>query len=328
MVFATYAIAGTSPEALRLTRLTEESEDQIIRITDGSLEPFTGVRDYHTLLIMTSSSDAHGCVSCDSITRAAKLVAKSYFKDYLPFNSLFFVEVDLKYEPNFQIANAIQLNTVPHIWLVPPNSKEQYDPMALVKEPHFDFKVPKGNIQNQAFEMAQFVSKNVQRSILLRDEDPLQTFLLFFCVTFLAIMLFKKRGPKILTNLGKSFVYKVLVLVAILASTTGYQFTKIQKVPFIARNEKGIIFVSGGTHYQFGIETVIVSGNYALLGIAFVTLIYLGNYKSTPKSLFNDKFKDYLVIVNVVILYCLYSTLTSLALRKDHDYPYYFSKLF
>lgn len=322
------AIAGTSPEALRLTQLSQEYDDFIIRVTDGKLDAFTGVRDYYTLVVLTSSSSAHGCVACHEITRALRMVAKSYFKDYLPLNSLFFVEIDLIHQPNFEIASAIQLNTIPHVWLVPPNAKEQYDPYAIIKEQHFVFKIPKGSIKTQAFELAQFISTTVQKSIYLRKEGPFSNFMVTFSVTFLVIMLFKKKGPRIIVNLGKTFVYKALTLVAVLTSTTGYQYTQIQKVPFIARNEKGIILISGGSGYQFGIETFIVSGNYALLGAAFILLIYLGNYKSSSNSVLSEKVKDYLILVNAVVLYILYSCLTSIALRKDHDYPYHFTKLF
>ncbi|CAH6720965.1 dolichyl-diphosphooligosaccharide--protein glycosyltransferase subunit Ost6p [[Candida] jaroonii] len=320
--------AYNSLEALTLTEVSSQSEDFIIRIEDGNLDLFTGVRDYYTLVILTSTLDKHNCVPCKGIMDGIKRVSKNYFKDYKQLHQLFFVEIDLVHEGNRKIANDLQLASIPHVWLVPPNPKEQYEPLAILKEQHFVFKVPKGSVANQALELARLLSQTLNKSIYVRDEDPLTQFILYFSVTFLSITILKRRGPKIVTNLGKPMAWRIIAIGAILSSITGYQFTKIKKVPFIARNEKGIMFISGGHHYQFGTEIVIVSANYILLGVATLFLIYLGNYKPHERSKFQKDHIQILITINCVVLYIFYSCLTSIALRKDPYYPYHFTKFF
>lgn len=320
--------AYNSLEALTLTEESKKFQDYIIRIEDGNLDLFTGVRDYYTLVVLTSTLDKHNCEPCKTIMNGIKRVSKNYFNDYQQLHQLFFVEIDLVHEANRKIANDLQLSSIPHVWLVPPNPQEQYDPLAILKEQHFVFKVPKGSVANQALELARLLSQTLNKSIYVRDEDPLTQFILYFAVTFLSITILKRRGPKIITNLGKPFAWRIISIFAILSSITGYQFTKIKKVPFIARNEKGIMFISGGHHYQFGTEIVIVSLNYLLLGIAMLTLIYLGKYKAHERSNFKKEEIQILISINCVVIYVFYSILTSIALRKDPYYPYHFTKFF
>ncbi|EGV62571.1 ER oligosaccharyltransferase complex subunit [Yamadazyma tenuis] len=320
--------ALSSQEALGLTELSQKSEDFIIRVTDGKLDSFTGVRDYYTLVILTSTSSEHKCTTCQNLIDIVQIVARSWFHDYTRSHALFFVEIDLVHEPNMRLAGAIQLQTVPHLWLVPPNPEEQYDEFALLKEQHFIYRLPVGKVDSQAFDLAQFLSQTLQKSIYIRDGDPMVNFVLYFVVTFLVITICKRNAPQLVKNLGRVFAYKVLSIGMILASTTGFQYSRIQKIPFVARNDEGLIIISGGTHYQFGVESLIVSGVYLLLAVSFLVLVYLGSYKTTAKSTLDDQSKHILIISMTITLYLLYSALTSIILRKDSDYPYAFTKLF
>lgn len=319
---------GNSLEAIKLTELAQRHDDFIIRITDGDLSMFTGVRDYFTVVVITSSAEKHGCPMCQKLPPVIEMVSKSWARDYSFTHSLFFVEIDLAHSDNLKIAQLIGLETIPHIWVVPQNLQEQYEPYALVKEKHFIFHLPKTSAVNQAFELAQMLSVTLNRSIYLRTQEPVTQFITYFGLTFGLIMLIRKKGPKIITNLGKSFAYMILSLGAIMVSITGYHFTKIQKAPFLARNEKGIMFISGGKHYQFGTEIIILSVTYSLLGTCFISLLYLGRYKSTAVSLFKSSQVTMLIILNSIILYFLNSVLTSIAVRKDLEYPYHYVKLF
>lgn len=314
-----------SPEAVKLTQLSQESENFKISITDGNLDMFTGIRDYYTLLIISSTDPKHKCQPCMNLGKVIDIVSKSWFHDYLFTNGLFFVEIDLIHQDNYKLASAIKLQTIPQIWLVPPNLEEKYDPLALLTESHFNFNLPVGDIKSQAFAIAQFLSETLQKSIYIRDENPANNFIFYFIITFCSITLLKRRGPKVITNLGKKGAYWALSIFAILVSTTGFQFTRIRKIPFVARNENGIIFISGGSHYQFGVEVVIMSGLYLILALSIISLIKVGNYSS--KAL-DTKQRLMLIILNVCITYLLYSTLTSIVLRKDPEYPFSFTKLF
>ena len=158
----------------------------------------------------------------------------------------------------------------------------------------------------------------------------MSSFVKMFALTLGAILLVKKKGPKAITRMQKKNGWEIVSILFVLVFTCGYSFAMIQGVPFIAQNDKGQpIYVSGGVHYQFGVEIIIVGLNYLFLGISLVSLIQLGKYKVT-KSLrvASEGSKFFLVFINSVVVYLLYSCLTSLFLRKDHGYPYSFTKLF
>lgn len=321
-------VLAVSQDAIDLTKLSDDSEDKIIQITDGVLDLVQGSRDYFTLIVFTSSAAEHKCNTCPSVHDTVVMVAKSWFKYYLQSNHLFFLEIDLAHSDNFKLAQVIQLNTIPHVWLVPPIDNDPEDPYSIIKEEHMIFKLPKGDIKKQAFALAEFLTQTIKKPVVLITEDPVQTFVLYFVVTLLTIILFKRRGPKIITNLGKIFAYLIISLGIVLTSVTGFHFVRIHSIPFIAKNEKGLIYITGGIHYQLGIEVIILGSLYTAMSMVIILLIKLGNYKVTEKSILTDKSKFFALLLASAVLYILYSCLTSIVLRKDSGYPYSFTKLF
>ncbi|RLV95016.1 Dolichyl-diphosphooligosaccharide--protein glycosyltransferase subunit OST6 [Spathaspora sp. JA1] len=319
-------------EALQLTELSLASDNNIIELLDGDLSMVDGPRDYYTVLIFTSSDIAHGCQPCTEAYEIISRVSKSWFADHAESNYLAFINIDLINQPNSKIFQILGLQTIPHIWLIPPNSEVEYGrgPYKILEEPHLDFRVPKGSKDEQVLEFAQFISENTQRNIMVRDEEPIMKFLKTFLITFSVIIIIKKRGPSIITSSKKKTVTGIFFICLLLMSIGGYQFTVQQGVPFIAKNDKGgIIFVSGGRHYQFGIEVVVSAITYASLASALLFLIYIGKYEITDKSIIKSEIaKAGLVLLSAGIEYLLYSCLTSIILRKDPGYPYGFTKLF
>ncbi|EGW31750.1 uncharacterized protein SPAPADRAFT_62344 [Spathaspora passalidarum NRRL Y-27907] len=320
-----------SQESIHLTELSHASDDFIIEVTDGDLSLIDGPRDYFTVLIFTSTDIAHGCQPCEEARDIISRVSKSWFADYAESNYLAFINIDLINKPNMNIFQVLGLQTIPHIWLIPPNHSVEYgNPYKILQEGHFDFRVPKANKDEQILAFAQFLSENTQRSILVRTEEPIAKFLKTFLLTLSFILLIKKKGPSIITSTRKKTVTAWFFIGLLLFCIGGYQFTIQQGVPFIARNDKGgIIFVSGGMSYQFGIEVFVSGANYAALAISLVSLVYIGQYKVTDTSVIkNDYVKTALILVNTGVQYLLVSCLTSLILRKDSNYPYPFTKLF
>lgn len=321
-------VLASSQEANILTDLSLQSPDRVIQIKDGNLDLVAGSRDYYTLIVFVSSAAEHKCVTCSDVHNSMSIVAQSWFQHYLDSNELFFIEIDLAYTENFKLAQVIKLNTIPHVWLVPPNNEEIQDPYSIIKEKHFIFKFPRGDIKTQAHALASFITQTLKKPIVLITENPALTFALYFIVTLLSIILFRRRGPVIITNLGKQFAYLIISIGIVLTSTTGFNFVRMNNLPFIAKNENGMIYVTGGTRYQLGVETVLLSSVYTAMSALIVLLIKLGTYKVSEKSYLNDKAKFFTILLTSVVLYILYSILTSIVLRKDPGYPYPFLKLF
>ena len=320
-----------SSNAVKLTELAKECENYIIEINNSDLSILDGPRDFYSVLIFTSTDPTHGCNQCESLYKFVSMVSNSWFTDYLDSHLLTFINIDLKDPKNGKLFGMVGIQTVPHIWLFAPNLKADFgNPMKIFDDAHLEFKVPQVSLEQQALEFATFLTDHLQRSILIRDQNPLLKFAKTFILTFSVIVIIRKKGPSSLTDTKKKTIISLLAVGVILLFTCGYQYTIQNAVPFIAKDDKGgLVIISGGQHYQFGIETFLVAANYALLATALILLKYIGSYEVNDKSVItNVNIKSLLVLINAVVLYFLYSSLTSIVIRKDHGYPYHFTKLF
>lgn len=274
-------------------------------------------------------------------------VSEAWHASYPDSSYLYIAEVDIIDRTNLPVFEFLRLQEVPHIWLVPPteiarshnssrdvtyneNGEEVFANFDIFLEPHAEFDIPEASLDDQTFQFADWLAISMQKRIILGQHNPVAKFIATFSATFGGIVLIKKRGPTAFTStVTKAKVYRFLVLFALLVLLGGYSFTTIKQTPFIAYNEKGPIYISGGTHYQFGIEIVLSAGIYFLLGAAVVMLFYLGHYKVTLESqISTDNGLALLQILAVALIYFFYSVLTSMFLRKDHGYPYGLMKLF
>lgn len=336
-------------QAAQLTALALQSPNFVIPVKDSDLSLLSQPnRDHFTLIVLTSTDEKHQCTSCFPLHHVLRRVAAAWAADYAHTDYLFIAEIDIVDRTNVEVFNYLGLRTVPQIWLIPPshisathrlerevktneNGEEYFDVYDILLEPHAEYELTEGSIDDQVFHFADWLAKTVQKRIMIRQENPVTKFAMTFGATFGLILFIKKKGPSAITGtVTKARIYKVLLFLALLLLLGGYLFTTIQGVPFMGRNEEGDhIFVSGGIHYQFGIEMFIVAASYFLLAANLVLLVFLGQYKVTGESAVpSQNHLSAITIVAAGTLYLLYSVLTSLFLRKDEGYPYYFLKLF
>lgn len=343
-VFATALHA--EPINVPIMQLSASSEDYVYQINGADLSEFSRYnRDYFTLLAITSTDESHGCQSCIHWKTIFRTVARAWYYDYLDTNYLLIVEADLIDSSNMELLEKMQISTVPQIWLIPPTNianeyrpanyveKDEFtwQPFDLVNEPHQMYEIPHLPLEEQALAFANWLASSLQKPIYLRQENAPSKFMMTFAVTFLTIMLFKKKGPSVVTSfVTKSKVYQVFYFGFLYLILGGIMFSFITPVPFLAQDEnREVIYISGGTGYQFGIEMVIVGATYLVLGILLIALCYVGQYKVTGNSVItSDSMKGMAVLFVCGLLYLASSVLTSICLRKDHDYPYFFTKLF
>lgn len=328
-------VLGQSLNSEALIKRSLESPNFVVPITHSDVTNLAGQRDYYTLLLLTTSDPQVGCASCEILDRVVRRVAESWYGDYALSNFLYFVEIDLADKSNANLFNYLGLGTVPHLWLIPPskdkvglyNDDKGY---GIFSEPHLLFKLPVTGFEKQVKELTNFLSQNLHKTIKVKQQQPMEKFILAFGITFSFIMLLKKRGPKILTNLTKKSIYKALVIGAIIAFISGYNFTTMEKVPFLAKDgNNNLMYISGTFQYQLGIEILIVGFNYLALASSLINLLYLGSYEINATSkISSEKVKSFCILINVLIIYILSSCLTSAFIRKEPYYPYYFFKIY
>lgn len=332
---------------LPISELTKASDSFVYQVSNSDISAFSSYqRDHFTLLVVTSTDERHGCETCVHWKSILRKVALAWYHDYLDMNYLFIAEVDIVDESNMGLVSAMQLTTVPQIWLIPPTHLaneyrgEQYNVGKdalnwvmndLVGEPRSIYQLPHVPLEEQAFKFADWLAGSVQKPIMLRQENAPMKFVTTFGLTFLAIMLVKKKGPSVITDfVSKSKVYQVIYFAFLYLLLGGFMFSLITPVPFLAKNDKNeVIYISGGNSYQFGVEMVIVGATYFALGVLIIALCYVGQYKVRKDTVISsESTKGMLVLAVSGALYVASSVLTSICLRKDHEYPYHFTKLF
>ncbi|ODV79303.1 subunit of N oligosaccharyltransferase complex [Suhomyces tanzawaensis NRRL Y-17324] len=314
--------------SLSLAEEAARHDNHIIPVANANLSLFSGPRDYYTLLVLTSTDPKHECGLCDTLPEVVSTVAHSWHADYSS-GMLFFTTVDVVDRTNIPIFEKLQLDSIPHVWLIPPNMTASADPYSLLDNVHYAFKLPVGGVSDQVLELARFLSELLQKNIAIRDEAPASKFVKTFVAVFAVIVFLKKRGPSFIRGQSRRKGYAIFIVILTLVFVSGYQFTTSQGTPFVARNEEGIIYISGGLYYQFGIEIVMVAANYFSLAMTLIAMIYLGRYQITETSRIHlEATRSALVVVANVVLFVLFSCLTSMFLRKEHGYPYGLAKLF
>lgn len=342
-----FACAASSVDAktVRVGELSRTSSDFVYLVTGADLSPFSRAsRDYFTLIVVTSTAEQHGCEMCLHWKSILRKVALAWFFDYLDTDYLFIAEVDLVDATNMPILDAMKISTVPQIWLIPPTdiahehqidnadaSAVNWSSSDLATQPHSVYQIPHIPLEDQAFEFADWLAISVQKPIFLRQENVHSKFMVTFAITFLLIMAVKKKGPSSFREIfSKGKVLRVFFFVFLYFLLAGIMFSLITQVPFLAKNDKGeVIYISGGNAYQFGVEVIIVGLSYFALGALTVALVYMCQYKvKTGALIYSETTKNMLVVFLAGALYFANSVLTSICLRKDHDYPYSHTRLF
>lgn len=341
-------LVACEADASRLVELSNALPDGVIRVTDAQVSDISQYpREHYTLIVLTSTSDQHGCTSCADLDKMLARVSKAWLRDYKGSDHLFMVSIDLADASNRPIFDKLGIKEVPYIWLVPPSqTADQHRPRKLpvdkddnvvfgefdiFLEPHLEFSIPQSSFNDQVFQLADWLGQSIKRRIVLREDNQILRFILYFGITFGSIAYLKRRGPStVRRTVDKKKIYMVLTMFVLLTILGGYSFTTINGIAFLVQNDKGEpIYISGGVHWQFGDEIALVGGHYFLLGLVLVLMCYLGKLHVGPEKLFtSEKHKAFCVLALNVILYFLYSSYTSMYQRKDHEYPYHMLHLF
>ncbi|KAM9896109.1 hypothetical protein OXX79_007670 [Metschnikowia pulcherrima] len=313
----------------QLAAAARDTADFILPIENSNLSLISlADRDHYTLVLLTSTDEKHACASCVRLKSVLRKVAQAWISDYLFSDDLFFAEIDLINHGNAAAFNFLGLQTAKKY---DEHGLEYFENYDILLEPHAEFKLEEGSLDEQVFKLADWLAKTVQKQIIIRQENAYAKFFATFAVTFACILLVKKRGPRQITqSVTKSKIWRILFFAYLLVLLGGFSFSMIKKVPFIAKNDDNEpIYISGGQHWQFGVEMVLVGGVYGLLGATLVSLVYLGKYEVTEFSVIKEESqKSVLVLITAALLYLFYSVLTSMFLRKDDGYPFHLAKLF
>lgn len=299
----------TCYSALTAQELTNlQGDHSVIFLNSNNFDQIlSGERDYYLSVLFTTTADHIPCDTCKKFDSKYKLVSKSYHATNPEQDSVFFAIAE--FTDNEAVYKKMQMSQVPKLWVFPPSSKPDYN----VTSPHFPYTISESAI-NDPLDFANFIVKIANVRIVIQPDFELSQFFTYFVGTFSFVLLLKK---KILNKLDKALILKFIVVFATVFLTSGYMFTVIRGIPLIAKDDKGkLMYFSGGTHWQFGLETFIISSIYVVLGGLLVSLVvYIPQMKDERK-------KSILTMFSSFALLYVFNYLTKIFLVKDPGYPF------
>lgn len=308
-----WLFVATAFAALTVQELKDLQQNSVVSLDDTTFFPvLTGARDYYVALLFTALDEQYACTACQKFDPVFSKIASSYEASNPGKNGIFFMKTD--FPQNKKVFAQLQMTQVPFLWVFPPSQ----DPTYNVSSPHFNYQISEKSFED-SLHFANFVSKLVSANIVVQEDFDFQQFVKYFGGTFAVVLLLKKQ---VLSKLPKGTIFKLASVVAIVILTSGYMFTMIRGIPLLNKNDKGeIMYFSGGTHWQFGSETFIVSAIY----LGFVALI--NALVVVIPRLENRTKRNTLTICAVIGVLWLTNQLTDIYLVKDPSYPYALSKL-
>lgn len=256
-------------------------------------------------------------------------------------------------EKNGQLIADFNLTAVPHILMYPPIDEYEPNgtPISWALSSFYEYNLPENSVDDP-LRMIDFIGQAMQETFDLslydddnnRNDNEYESFfsnyewseLITNFIVYVSIFIIIKKlflryltiDDKILDNdprykMFKIIINKIMIIFCfllifgiLLPSISGYKFTQINEIIFIARNDEGkIMYFSGGQGWQFGIEVLTVSLMYIGLSSLLISLIYI--YKIFEKMNKDGNNNNIIIIGNIIILI--------LAIGIYYGFDYYIS---
>ncbi|EXJ53954.1 hypothetical protein A1O7_09291 [Cladophialophora yegresii CBS 114405] len=270
-------------------------------------------RDYSLAVLLTARDAKYACGICREFDQEWNILGRSWQKgDRSGQSRILFATLD--FDQGRNVFMKLQLQTAPVLLLYPPTTGAHAKPDG--QPPRLDFLGPQ--------------SAEAVHGWLLRHLPPGQNYpsivrpinyarigvtvtVLLGVFTFLTV-----AYPYIMPVVQNRNLWAGLSLIMILLFTSGHMFNHIRKVPYVAGNGRGgISYFAGGFQNQYGMETQIVAGMYALLAFAAINLALRVPRIRDPKT------QQAAVIIWAAVLFGMYSFLMSIFRIKNGGYPFW-----
>lgn len=291
-----------------------EDSNGIIRVTEANYDELSsGIFDYYNILfITTSQSNKEGlvCDMCNDFEPNYRKVSLATHQQ-APNAKVLFYQADVSENP--KLVKEIGLTTIPHVLVFPP--PKLGDQFKWSKSAFYQYEMSSSGVKTP-LHFGDFLAKILKVYIGIKEDFKYKEFAMYFVVCVILFSTFKLKVLPMISNKAKFFC-GLFSLGILLPSITGYKFTQMNAIPFIARDSKGqIMYFSGGMGWQFGIEIFTVSAMYIGMGLATLTLIYL------VRTGTEDRAKNLTMIILSTLLYFGFSYFLSCFRIKNPEYPY------
>ncbi|CAL9732175.1 dolichyl-diphosphooligosaccharide--protein glycosyltransferase subunit Ost6p [Monosporozyma unispora] len=293
----------------------QRDETNVITVTEDNY-PFIsqGVDGYYNILFLTMRSkrdNNYDCQICIDFEPVYKKVATAV-KQQAPRAKVLFYIADVHDVPS--LVKDLKLTNVPHVvGYTPPKDGEKF---SWAEASFYHYQLSNQSVQD-ILHFGNFIGKFVQVYIQLEEDFSIVEFISYFSFFIGIFLFFKKVVLPNITNRWKFGMF-VLSLFIIFMSITGYKFTEMNSIPLLARDEHGkIMYFSGGSSWQFGIEIFTVSAMYIVMGLCTLLLIWINNW-----SFLDDGKKSIFSVALALALFSMFNYYLSCYHIKEPGYPY------
>ncbi|CCF57543.1 hypothetical protein KAFR_0C05520 [Kazachstania africana CBS 2517] len=252
--------------------------DNIITAAESNYNQLKqGVRDQFNVLYITM----HGidedtklvkCALCYDFEKNYRRVSK-LIQQQAPDTPVTFFMVDVIDVPG--VVKDMNLTKVPHLVIYPPSNDD--DSFSWISSPFYQYPLTAQSTEED-LHYGNYLAKILGIHLEIDEPFKVQEFISYFCICILPFIVVKKLIMPYITNKSK-VACMLLSFGILLASISGFKFTQMNGIPFIAKNDKNeIMYFSGGMGWQFGIEVFSVSLMYSIMAASSVFLILMHQY--------------------------------------------------
>jgi oligosaccharyltransferase complex subunit gamma len=157
--------------------------------------------------------------------------------------------------------------------------------------------------------LADFLSKHTPITIPYTEPFDWSRFITMGTTLLSALLALKFISPVVQSR----WTWAAGTVIVSLVMISGFMFTRIRGVPYTGGNGD---WIAPGYQNQFGQEVQVISFIYGLLSFAFLMLIMIVPYQSSPHR---QRMQVYLWWLVIIIIY---SVLVSLFRVKNRGYPF------
>lgn len=306
-----------------MLKLVGNQSNKVLRLTENNYESFlNGPRDYHIIMLLSSSAPQFNCPLCAEFKPDFEIVANSWYQDHPQgINSedegkeVFFMFSEFLEAKD--LFRKLKLNNIPKVFHITPSPASANDAWTNEVEEYQFFQ----GVHREL--LCDWLNDITGHKYNLYVPINYGRIAMNAIITFGIAIAIKIFFSQFVTLIKSKLLWNGLALVAVLLFTSGYMFNQIRGAPYVREHPDGKVeYFMPGQQMQLGIETQIVSFIYGLLSLLFVVLV-----KKVPETP-NEKVKTIAVVIVSIGIYIGFSILLSFFGVKTGGYPYRLWNLF
>lgn len=301
--------------------------DEIIRVTEDTYSQLQyGVEGEYSVLYFTiyqkDEEDNYKCQMCIDFEENLRRIVQ-IIKNQRPDTPISYYLIDAYEVPS--LIREMGIENVPHLVVYPPPNMatQMIQPFSWATSQFYQYQLTPEHSKD-FLHFGNFLANILNIYIEIDTGFETDKFIRYFSGSIGFFVILKKVIWPLIKERNISKIVMMLISFGILLpSITGYTFTQINRVPFLARDGEGnVMFFSGGTGWQFGMEVFSVSSMY--IAMAGLLLLLIGIKSEKAQELIHERVDNVLTIFLAFALFHLFSYFISCFMIKSPGYPYPF----